>query len=84
MHQDIRYKEQILLFLLKSWCTKTHNHSKLLELFLGSGCFGDLQDVEPDSLAEWSALTDGHDVSDGHIPGADKNKKIQVTAEKSF
>lgn len=42
---------------------------KLLELFLGSCCFCDLQHIEPHSLAEGSALSDGDDVTHSHIPG---------------
>lgn len=42
-------------------CSKSH--LKLLELLLGSSRLCHFEDVEPHGLAEWSALSDGHDVS---------------------
>lgn len=41
---------------------------KLLELFLGSCCFGDLQYVEPHGLAEGSALSNSDNVTHSHVP----------------
>lgn len=52
---------------------------ELLELFLGSCCFGDLQYVEPHGLAEGSALSDSNNVTHGHVParnGQRKRKKV--------
>lgn len=41
---------------------------KLLELLLGASSLCDLEDVEADSLAEGTALSDGDDVPDLDIP----------------
>ena len=38
------------------------------ELLLAAGRLGHLDDVEANGLAQWSALTNGHNISDIHIP----------------
>lgn len=50
---------------------------KLLELFLGSCCFGDLQHVEPHGLAEGSALSNSDDVTHSHIPAGNKQNDLK-------
>lgn len=41
---------------------------KLLELLLGTSSLCDFEDIEPDSLAEGTALSDGDDVPNLDIP----------------
>lgn len=43
--------------------SSSKSHLKLLELLLGSSSLCHFEDVEPDSLAERSALSNGHNVS---------------------
>lgn len=47
---------------------------EFVELLLRAGRFGNLEDVEANGLAQWSALAHGHHVAAGHITvGNEKN-----------
>jgi len=41
----------------------------------------DLDNIETDSLAEWSTLSDGDDITDGYIPETNTNE-ISIRHEK--
>lgn len=67
-----RFKEQFLFSFPQTIqrCHIVKTVLELLELFLGSSCLGDLQDVEPHRLAEGSAFSHCNDVTYGHVPEA--------------
>lgn len=48
-------------------------HLKLLELLLGSSSFRHFEHVEPHSFAEWSALSNSHNVSNCDISAERKS-----------
>ena len=52
-----------------------HPRLELLELLLRASGLCDLEDVEPHSLAEGSALSDGNNVSDGDV-SAEKRREL--------
>lgn len=76
--KDCSINNQPMFFLnfLFNFSTTQRSHIvktsvlELLELLLGSSCLGDLQDVEPHSLAKRSAFSNCNDVTYGHIPEA--------------
>lgn len=71
----------VSLFESETSIVAAHNQNerlKLLELLLGACSLSHFEDIEPHSLAEWSALTNGHDVSNGDV-SAGKNNSDGLT-----
>lgn len=61
---------------VSQWSFPGQRHLKLLELLLGSSSFCHFEDVEPHSFAEWSALSNSHNVSNCDI-SAEGKKGVQ-------